>query len=228
MPAIKLGRDKFFRYAQGALVGSKTALDYLNKRRVTGKQVREFNIGYSGRGLKFEDGDNSFFAPPNHLIFPLIDEYGRLVGIQTRAASDEVAKNDRYRKKMFIRNTGYLYGVNVAIESMYKSKTVMIVEGIFDVLAMQSHFPPVVGYLKGGLGKLQQEVLDRYIINLIDASDNDETGKEFSNNLKKWSSKRYSLTQLDYPGDDPSSWKMNNRDRCVEYLTDLKDIFFSF
>lgn len=215
---IVLSQENFIAYSQHFLLKDKDAILYLKSRGVTSKQVADFKIGYSGPGFKI--GETEVYA--GYLIFPLVDEYGSVIGFSTKS----VKGGKGYYKILFDETKeGFLFGINLAIEPMYNSRTVAIVEGIFDTINVQQFFPAVLGMITSGLRQKQKQVLDRYIERVIYVSDNDSTGQESRSKFLKYNATKYNITVPDYPYKDPSEWYKNRPQEFKDFWTGLKEIF---
>ena len=152
------------------------------------------------------------------------DEYGEFIGVVSRGLE---ASNFRYMKTLFDESKkGFLFGIHNAIESIYKTKSVLVVEGVFDLLAVQPFFPASVAMLTSGLSSAHKDVLDRYVKKIIYVPDNDSAGQESYNNLIKFCSKRYEIIKVDYKYKDLSAWLEADKSTFSSYFTDLKNIFF--
>jgi len=160
---------------------SVEARSYLfGSRKISDSVAREFHIGYIpkraiGTGLG------------GRLILPLHDHHGNLVCFTTRDWRPDVHNrghwHESFEKKL------YLYGMHQAMESIMSSRSVVLVEGQFDVLRLHSiGVTNTVGLLGKKPSWFQLALLLREADHLKLALDNDEAGrlgaKEVFNILK--------------------------------------------
>lgn len=220
MPLIKLNDDNFIPYTQSMILKNSSAVDYLKNRKVIANQLKEFNIGFSGTGFSYKGVD----VYSSRLTFPMIDEYGKVIGVLSRS----IKKDDtRYLKGLFDSSKeGFLFGINTAVEEMYRTKTVLLVEGVFDLIAVRPYFKSSLAMLTSGLSFSQKDVLDRYIRTIIYVPDNDEAGQNSFENLKKFCSSRYEIVKVDYNYKDLSEWLSKDKDSFSGYFKDLSSAFF--
>ena len=152
----------FFQHELWAKDGG-VARKYLESRAIPEEQAKERGLGYGGNpgkllaflaakkitierareaGLLNEQGDRSLFD--ERLIFPIVDQNGRIAGFGGRWLGDTKIDGERTRPKyvntrespLFSKRT-LLYGWDVAQPTVRRLKRVTICEGYTDVLACQ-------------------------------------------------------------------------------------------
>ena len=147
----------------------EAARDYLiNERDLSEDIVRSFGIGYLPEDLNHQ--------LHGRIIMPLLDPSGNLVSITSRVAREPresdllpVYWHEAYEKSW------YLYGMQLAKESIKKRKFVIIVEGQFDVIQMHNHnMMNTVGLCSTNLSDMQLSILSRYCDEIVLLLDNDK------------------------------------------------------
>ena len=129
--------------------------DYFDKRKVSEQVVSAFHLGYAPQEsadliaylkkhnvsdetiaeshLCCQDSQNPIFW--NRAIFPIIDEFGRIVGFGGRKLNDDNPKSPKYlnsAESSVFSKKNTLYGLGNALGN----DTVYLVEGYMDVLAL--------------------------------------------------------------------------------------------
>lgn len=150
------------------------ALAYLKKRNISDKVINKFKIGYVPSWVKNNQGDRHTFA--GRVIFPLYDQYGELISVSSRDW-----RPDAYQK--FLHESfdkgNFLYGLNVAKQSIINSKKVILVEGELDVLSLhRAGIGCVVGILGSAPQLYQISILSRYCQEMFLVFDNDDSGQK--------------------------------------------------
>ncbi len=152
----------FFQHELWAKDGA-AARRYLDDRGIPEEQARERGLGFGGApgrllaflqakkvasegvraaGLLNDQGDRCLFD--ERLIFPIVDQNGRIAGFGGRWLGDTKIDGERTRPKyvntrespLFSKRT-LLYGWDVAQPAVRRAKRVTICEGYTDVLACQ-------------------------------------------------------------------------------------------
>lgn len=147
----------FFR---DQLQSSPKAQDYITDRKVPAEQVDFFGLGYApdsfsltyehllkqgfsrseivaaGLGVQKDLADGRIYDRfRNRLMFPIFDHQSALVAFGGRALGEEDAKYVNSAEGPLYNKSAVLYGLNWAREAVRESKTVVLVEGYFDLLA---------------------------------------------------------------------------------------------
>ncbi|PIE97574.1 MAG: DNA primase [Treponema sp.] len=153
--------DKVTKSLHHILINTKTgkkALDYLTSRNVSPEIIEEFKLGFAPENRKWlfeflkEKGFNKEFLSKtglfskkypeiaffsNRVMFPISNRHGQIIAFGGRTLSNDEKKPKylnssdmpQYRKKES------LFGFNIAIQEIRKSKAALICEGYMDVLA---------------------------------------------------------------------------------------------
>ncbi|MDD5469428.1 MAG: DNA primase [Candidatus Peribacteraceae bacterium] len=147
----------FFR---GQLTKSEKAKAYLHDRKIPAEQIEQFAIGYApdsfsityehllkagfskseiikaGLGVQKDLKEGKIYDRfRNRLIFPIHDVRGQLVGFGGRTLGEDDAKYINSSEGPLYNKSEILYGMHHAKEALREKKTVIMVEGYFDVLA---------------------------------------------------------------------------------------------
>jgi len=179
------------------------ALAYLKGRGLSDASVQKFGLGYapqswdglikflSSKGVTPEEGlaagvlaerDGRYFDRFRHRItFPIQDALGRTVAFTARALSkDDQPKYLNSPETPIFKKTLLLYGFPQARQSLRERGRAIVVEGLFDVIALhQMGFTEAVAVLGSGLAADQGMLLKRYDVREIYLSfDADEAGRK--------------------------------------------------
>lgn len=196
-------------------------MSYLNKRGVTPKQASDFGLGYFPeddwppypQNFDEEDVDKywkwSFKGArlKDKLVFPLTNSAGTLMGIEVRTPSDE--KKD-YSKFYLTKAAAYpiFFGVSQAIEKIWDTETVFIVEGLFDIFPLHRVYANTICTCTAEVSKNQLTFLERYCKKVHVAFDQDEFGDRFFNSFYRNHRDDFDLiSRVSYAGSDLNeSW----------------------
>ncbi|MDD3896542.1 MAG: DNA primase [Candidatus Peribacteraceae bacterium] len=147
----------FFR---GQLTKSEKAKLYLHDRKIPAEQIEQFALGYApdsfsatyehllkagfskseiikaGLGVQKDLKEGKIYDRfRNRLIFPIHDARGQLAGFGGRTLGEDDAKYINSSEGPLYNKSEILYGLHHAKEALREKKTVLMVEGYFDVLA---------------------------------------------------------------------------------------------
>jgi len=181
------------------------ARDYLLGRGLREKTLREFRVGYApsawdrmmlaSRRAGFTDEElldvglaqrskqrpgQIFDRFRGRIMFPSVDQRGRVVGFGARATRDaqrpkylNSAENELYRKRE------QLFGIDLARASAARAGRMILVEGYTDVLALhQAGLSNAVGIMGTSLTEEQVGILERVVSVLELCLDADRAGQE--------------------------------------------------
>ena len=167
---------------------------YLEARGVDRQTAEKFMLGLStdsGDGLKSyllthdftladavqaglvtqrEDGNTwDFFR--RRIMFPISDRRGNITGFGARALDDSNPKYINTASTPIFDKRGTLYGLDLAMESVRRQRTVVIVEGYMDAIAAHQHgYENVVASMGTALTEQQvsqlRSLADRFILAL--------------------------------------------------------------
>ena len=177
---------------------SKTAQEYIKKRKLNNETLTSFNLGFSGKfdelykalkqeGFKdpeiLESGlvnknDNGKYIDRyrNRLMFPICDVRGRVIAFGGRVLDDSKPKYINSPENVVYSKGRHLYGLNVAKKGDIKA--LLIVEGYMDVISLhQRGITNVVAPLGTALTQQQGWLLRKNTEKIILGFDSDGAGQ---------------------------------------------------
>ncbi len=190
--------SKINEYYIKQLTHNSTALEYLKQRGISDFSLEKFEIGYAGDSqntinyLKanflnladakelgvIDSGQNGLYARfIERITFPIYTINGTLVGFGGRTITGHNAKYVNSPQTKLFNKSRLLYGYNLAKESIYKYKSVIITEGYLDVVMLhQAGFSNTVATLGTALTKEHLPLLKRGEPRVVVAYDGDKAG----------------------------------------------------
>jgi len=133
----------------------KIAKDYLNNRGITDEAIKQFDIGYASsnndvsnllrkknysNNALFDSGlvkdDHDFFY--NRIMIPISDPSGKIIAYTARIISGDGPKYINTNETKVFKKTNTLYNYHRAKEQARKTKSLIIMEGPFDVIRASS------------------------------------------------------------------------------------------
>lgn len=184
---------------------AKPAEEYLKKRGLNKKIIKEFKIGFSPdkwdtlhqflikRGFKNQEIESAGLVVKSkkggfydrfrqRIIFPLSDAHGQIVGFTSRilpsAEKDDVPKYINTPETPIYNKSRILYGLDKAKLEAKQKDQIILVEGNMDVLAChQFGFINTVCTSGTALTQDQIKILERYTKNIVLAFDVDLAGQ---------------------------------------------------
>ncbi len=178
--------------------------EYLAKRVVPQEQVEEFEIGVApdsfsatyehllkvgfsrkeilaaGLGVQKELTEEKIYDRFRHrLMFPIRDAQGALCGFGGRTLGKDDAKYVNSSDGILFHKSGLLYGLHKAKEFIRECKTVLLVEGYFDVLAChRAGATHAVATCGTALTEDHVKLLRRYAETAVLCMDQDRAGQD--------------------------------------------------
>ncbi len=189
---------RFFYKSLHSPAGSK-ALEYAKKRELSAATCNNFGLGYSPEGwdnlyrylkdLGYTDDEmevSGLFTKTakgnlidlfrGRLMFPIMDEMGRIVAFGGRALGDEMPKYINSPDSLVYKKQNHLYALNFAKKE--RSKQLIIVEGYMDAIAMhQAGVKNTVASLGTAFTDSQLKMCARYAEEVIFFFDSDNAGQ---------------------------------------------------
>ncbi len=137
---------------------------YLASRGVTPQTIRTFGLGlYTGNGLL-----------RGRIVIPIHNASGELIAYAGRAIDGQEPK---YRFPAGFRKLLVLFNLHRAIDE--KTRTVAVVEGLFDAIAVhQAGYPAVVALMGSALSHHQADLLYAHFDNVLLMLDGDDAGRQ--------------------------------------------------
>ena len=192
--------DAVNNYYQNNLLSNQNALQYLNSRGITKESIDKFQIGYASSSndtisyLKnnffdlsmaielgiIDSGSNGLYARfIERITFPIFLQSGKLVGFGGRTISGHNAKYVNSPATKLFNKSALLFGYNLARESIYQSKEIIITEGYLDVIMLhQAGFANSVATLGTALTSQHIPLLKKSDAKVILGYDGDKAGME--------------------------------------------------
>ena len=193
---------KYYQNNLNSSVG-KEAKEYLQKRNIDEKIIKEFEIGLSldkrddlTKLLQSKDNDlvtlnriglstDKYDIYNNRIMFPLYDINGRVVAFSGRIYKDKDLKDKTQNKYLNTKETDIfkkgqlLYHYHIAKEECRKSHSVIVMEGFMDVIrASTIGINNTVALMGTALTREQIALLKRLSNNIILCLDGDDPGQK--------------------------------------------------
>lgn len=122
---------------------------FLKKRGIGKKQIREFGLGYAGRG-----------SMKGRICFPIHNQAGELIAYSGRWVGEGKPKDiPRYLLPKGFEKSQVLYNLNRVVTSESATSTIVIVEGFWSVLRLHAAGIPVVSTFGGSVSGAQIDLL---------------------------------------------------------------------
>ena len=156
------------------------------------------------------------------VVFPLTSYSGTTVGFQTRSITEKVYDTFAIRR----RPEGYFFGTASAMESIWATKEIWIVEGPGDALIIDRLVSPnVVALTTSAVNKLQLKFLRRFVHTINLCLDLDKAGREGVSSFIKYNSENFRIRNVKYPRIDHDKdkdvgdfWKKVGDQRVSQYF----------
>lgn len=180
---------------------NKRAKEYFLGRGITQNTINKFGLGYSldnwhallsylkkkgykekdlelnGLIIKSEKG-NYYDRFRNRVMFPVFDYKGKVIGFGGRVLDDTKPKYLNSPEGPIFSKGTQLYGLNFAIKAQNTSRTLIIVEGYMDCIALHQYgITNAVASLGTALTLQQAKLLKRYGDKVIISYDADLAGQ---------------------------------------------------
>jgi len=191
----------FFCNCLGHAVG-ETARRYLADRGMTAEIIQAFQLGFSpddwhgldnylrSRGRKPEDGVEAGLLSQNQkgniydrfrgrLIFPIKNLSGRVIAFGGRIITDGEPKYLNSSDSPIYKKGEHLYGLDIARQSMTRTRRALLTEGYMDVLSLhQFGYTDACGVLGTALTKDQVKRLSGFCSRVDLVFDGDSAGRK--------------------------------------------------
>lgn len=236
--------------------------DYLNEyfkvRKIKKNTIVKFGIGYASRGwnnlssyflentdftiedlklaglVKVKEIGNFYDTFRGRLIFPIFNEYDKIVGFGARKLFEDDEIEGKYintQETRIYQKRQILYGLNFAKDSIRANDYVLIVEGYFDLISLsQAGITNVVATSGTALTIDQLKLLSRYTQNIILTFDADLAGiKASKSGIQLILELGMNLSVITLPeGQDPDSYINIYGKEEFENLINKKVSFIDF
>ena len=188
---------KIVGYYQSKL--NANILQYLHNRGINDESIKRFSLGYSGEGADFmafvrsnkislekllevgvigRDNGREYARFSNRIMFPIFAPNGKAVGFGGRILSgDKFAKYINSPQSKIFNKSRLLYGYNLAKDSIFKQKQIIITEGYIDVVMLhQAGFTNAVATLGTALTQSHLPLVSRGEVDILLCYDGDSAG----------------------------------------------------
>lgn len=192
--------DKARRLFQNDLAGNHEARNYLQRRGLDDKTIQTFQIGSAPdawdyllrafspaeqsllmtAGLITRNDSGKIYDKFRHrIMFPIHDRRGRVIAFGGRAMGDEqMPKYLNSPETPLFHKGRELYGLHLARKHS-NSRTVLVVEGYMDVVALHQHgLPNAVATLGTATSTEHITLLTRYFDTVVFCFDGDKAGRK--------------------------------------------------
>ena len=196
--------EKYVNFCHEELISKKypEVLEYLNKRKITQKEIIFFKIGYASSkknfyeklkkefnseqinssGIYYLDENKKTYVDRfrNRIIFPVKNLNGSVFAIGARTLSKTAfAKYINSPETEFYKKGNNLYNINSAKASRSKDEEVYIVEGYMDVVNLHKFgIQNVVANLGTAMTERQLDLIWKFFKNPIICLDGDSSGQK--------------------------------------------------
>jgi DNA primase len=202
-----------------SLARYEEALKYLSSRGVSEPEIEKFRLGFSRVINAKDDGSEDFqnFCKEtrkgrsfeNKIIFPIYDMLGKPVGLFSRAVETKEFKFYLTQEAKF---SGAFFGFWQALSEIYKTSTVFVVEGPFDLMAFRKVYENSLATLTAGMSDAQYNLLKFFARNIVTVFDSDKAGRRAAEQARKWPE----IRSMELGFKDPNA--------CLKYWDDRKFI----
>lgn len=173
------------------------AVDYLQKRGVSGEIAQRYGIGFAPPGwdnllrrindpaalkkaglLVERDGSKGYDRFRDRIIFPIRDQRGRTIGFGGRVLDDGEPKYLNSPETAVFHKGQELYGLYEVLQHDRQPPDILVVEGYMDVVALAQHgLPRAVATLGTATSTRQVERLFRASADIVFCFDGDKAGR---------------------------------------------------
>ena len=187
-----------FSYILNSLPANEPIKEYIYNRGINQEIMEKFRIGYAPRGsnwlFNFLIGKNfsekfllssGFFSKNNNrvsiffdrVMFPVINQYDQVVAFSGRALSDNGPKYINSPETVIYHKGSILFGINLALKEIRRTKSFILCEGNLDVMALhQVGLTNTVAPLGTAFTESQAKLLKRYADSGVILFDGDSAG----------------------------------------------------
>ena len=190
--------DQICKYYQKQLNANPNILKYLDDRGISTQSIEKFSLGYSGESNDFihflnqnkmpfdklleigmiSKGNYGYFAKFNaRIMFPIFSTSNKIIGFGGRVLSGNLAKYINSSQSKIFNKSRILYGYNLAKESIFRDKKIIVTEGYIDVIMLsQAGFGNSVATLGTALTKEHIPLLSKGDVDVLLCYDGDSAG----------------------------------------------------
>lgn len=186
-------------YAQTNL--TERVKEALYGRGVSEEQIVAYRIGYLNHDLPDLEGAEAFLRwsqgkLDDVLVLPLTTTLGVIQGFQFRHVDRE---RKGYQNFMPYKEEALLFGLAEAMPYVWRTGTIYLVEGAFDLFPIQRHFPGVVATLTAKIPENLVPVMRRLVHTVWVGYDADPAGKAATKQIVRELGSEFSVRPVYYP-----------------------------
>jgi DNA primase len=222
-----------------------TARGYLKERQMTPQVTDRFGLGYapggwrnlvshfSAKGVPLESVEKAgliisksggyYDRFRDRIIFPIVDIHERVVGFGGRSLDESLPKYLNSPETPVYHKSRTLYGLHVAKQTCRQAGLAFVVEGYFDLLALNCHgIHNVVATLGTALSREHIRILKGYAGQVTLVFDSDEAGmKAAERSLPLFVEEKVDARIVRLPeGRDPDSYVLEKGGHGFRQLAD--------
>ncbi len=158
---------------------------YLERRGVTEDIIRSHRIGWSSASIDIGTCSKAFadWFPKywfTRLVFPIHNALGQPIGLVTRPLPSPDAEQKRTYQQFYLYDDGrypVMYGLEHAIHEVWRTRQIVICEGVFDYLALRTVAPNTVAILTAGVPTAVRRFFKRHVRRVWAVLDMDAAGR---------------------------------------------------
>ena len=235
--------NRIFQKAQ-RYVFDGAPYQYLMSRGLTDDQIDMLGIGYipetewppyidtedaTEDELHYWERSNRGSRLKGKLLFPVTNALGAIRALQVRSPDPNIKDYWKFYSLQADVDAVF-YGTSSAMEHIWDKRTVVLVEGIFDLPPVQRVFPYTLCLGTATVTDRQMKFLNRYVDRVKIMADNDKQGRKFFSRFYQKHKRNFkSVEKIQYAGEDPAdSWARLGEDNFrkqfnSEFLSALMD-----
>ncbi|MDO8570947.1 MAG: DNA primase [Candidatus Daviesbacteria bacterium] len=195
--------SQFFNYMLTEHKLGKKALEYLKKRGITDKTIKDFNLGYApnswesltkflkARNFTVEEMSNAGLLIPSakggydrfrgRIMFPLLDTKSQIIGFSGRILGVGEPKYINSPQTIIFDKSNFLFGLNITKGEIKQKNSAILTEGEMDmIMSYQSGVKNVIASKGTALTLGQIELIKKYTDTIILCFDHDLAGDSAS------------------------------------------------
>ena len=161
---------------------AEEARKYLRARRVYSEQWGAYTLGFSSPSIEITECTKAFADWRlfwfNRIVFPVRNLLGHTIGIVTRPLPSDGEKRTYQQFYLHPPETQpFLFGLDHAAETIWRTRQIVLVEGVFDYFALAPHIPNTVAILTANVPQTARTFLTRYVRRVWAVLDMDNPGR---------------------------------------------------
>lgn len=238
------------KYYEDSLKEQENCLKYLKERGINKNSIKKFELGYAKRsdkqlefiknqflnikdclevGVLKQEKERIYSSQIERITFPIRNHLNKIVGFSGRSLKTDsnIAKYLNTQETKIFNKSRILYGYNLAKDSVFKSKSIIIVEGNIDVILMhQIGLNNSVATLGTALTKEHILLIKKSNADVTLCFDSDQAGKKAAFNaslLLAQSEVKAKVVELEANSDPADMIKNSRVDELKVRIDNAKD-----